>query len=117
MFAMAVKQKTGQLAFDYGETGEALSVRVEGRKAIAAHSGVRTLAQSLLEAVVEPCNMRLAVDRVKANKGSAGVDGMSVDELSAYISCAEVAVAIRGDHTANHQTQSGSQCPPRSSVS
>ena len=31
---MAVKQKTGQLAFDYGQTGEALSGRGERRKAI-----------------------------------------------------------------------------------
>ena len=35
----------------------------------------------LLEAVVERENMRLAYKRVVANKGSAGVDGMRVEDL------------------------------------
>jgi len=34
-----------------------------------------------MEAVVERENMWTALRRVKANKGSAGVDGMSVDDL------------------------------------
>ena len=58
---------------------------LEGLKDWAALSEVRTLAQSLMEAVVEPRNMRLALKRVKANNGSGGVDGMSVNELPAYL--------------------------------
>jgi RNA-directed DNA polymerase len=38
-----------------------------------------------MEAVVERGNMWAALLRVKANKGSAGVDGMSVDELTPYL--------------------------------
>lgn len=82
---MAVKQKTSQLAFDYGEAGEALPVRSEGRKAISAPSRMETLAQGLMEAIVASANMRRALKGVRANKGSAGVDGMSVDELCPYL--------------------------------
>ena len=38
-----------------------------------------------MEAVVEANNMRRALKRVKSNKGSAGIDGMSVAELTAYL--------------------------------
>lgn len=38
----------------------------------------------LLAAVVERGNMQAAWKRVKANKGAAGVDGMTVDALPAY---------------------------------
>lgn len=82
---MAVKQKTRQLAFDYEEAGEALLSRCEGREVNVALSNAGTLAQSLVEAVVEPRNMRLALKRVKGNKGSAGVDAMTVNDLPAYL--------------------------------
>jgi RNA-directed DNA polymerase len=39
----------------------------------------------LMEAVVERENMAAALRRVQANKGSAGVDGMSVEELTPYL--------------------------------
>ena len=39
----------------------------------------------LMDAVVERENMVAALRRVQANKGSAGVDGMSVDELTPYL--------------------------------
>jgi hypothetical protein len=48
-FVVAVKQKTGQLAFDCGEACEACPGRGEGRKVTAALSCVGTLAQSLIE--------------------------------------------------------------------
>jgi RNA-directed DNA polymerase len=38
-----------------------------------------------MEAVVERENMKAAWKRVKANKGAAGVDGMSVDALPVYL--------------------------------
>jgi len=38
-----------------------------------------------MEAVVERGNMQAALKRVKANKGAAGIDGMTVDELPAYL--------------------------------
>ena len=39
----------------------------------------------LLEKILEPGNMNLAYKRVKANKGSHGVDGMAVGELLSYL--------------------------------
>ena len=41
--------------------------------------------ERLMEAVVERGNMTAAYKRVIGNKGSAGVDGMGVDELRAYL--------------------------------
>jgi RNA-directed DNA polymerase len=46
------------------------------------HSGSE--ATRLMEAVVERGNMKAALKRVKANKGAAGVDEMSVDALLPY---------------------------------
>lgn len=80
-----MEQKTGQLALDFSQEGEARTGEVGGTQSWAAHSEPRTLAQGLMEAVVEPRNMRLALKRVKSNKGSAGVDGMTVNDLSAYL--------------------------------
>ena len=42
-------------------------------------------ASELLEKILEPGNLNLAYKRVKANKGSHGVDGMSVDELLPFL--------------------------------
>lgn len=39
----------------------------------------------LLEEILDPENLNLAVRRVKANKGSHGVDGMAVDELLQHL--------------------------------
>jgi len=41
--------------------------------------------QGLLEEILDPDNMNLATRRVKANKGSHGVDGMAVEELMSFI--------------------------------
>ena len=39
----------------------------------------------LMSAIIEPNNMHLAYRRVTRNKGSAGVDGMRVEQLKAYL--------------------------------
>jgi len=41
--------------------------------------------EKLLELVVEGSNVEAALRRVKKNKGSPGIDGMTVDELPAYL--------------------------------
>jgi len=50
-------------------------------QASAAVQDERALARNVMEAVVEPSNLNRAYRRVKANRGSPGVDGMSVDQL------------------------------------
>jgi group II intron reverse transcriptase/maturase len=80
-----MEQKTMQLAFDYGEAGKARSGHSKGTSAQTAPLGMRTLAQGLMEAVVAPQNMRRALKRVKANKGSAGVDGITVGDLNSHL--------------------------------
>lgn len=42
-------------------------------------------ASGLLEKILEPSNMNLAYKQVKANKGSHGVDGMTVNELLQFL--------------------------------
>jgi RNA-directed DNA polymerase len=43
------------------------------------------LSKQLMEAVCERKNCRQALARVKSNKGSAGIDGMTVEQLPAYL--------------------------------
>jgi RNA-directed DNA polymerase len=80
-----MEQKIQQLAFDYGEEGEAHPVRGEGSQAKTALRGPGALAHGLMEAMVEQQNMLRALNRVQSNKGSAGVDGMSVKELRSFL--------------------------------
>ena len=57
----------------------------EERQAVTAVEQQRALTQQLMERVVAPSNLNAAYRRVKANKGSAGVDGMSVDDLRDWL--------------------------------
>jgi RNA-directed DNA polymerase len=43
------------------------------------------ISEQLMEAVCERKNCRQALARVKSNKGSAGIDGMTVEQLPAYL--------------------------------
>ena len=52
----------------------------------AAEEGTRALKQDLMERVADGANLIEALRRVCANKGSAGVDGMDVAELKAWMS-------------------------------
>lgn len=53
--------------------------------ATARRENSRPKTEQLMEAVVERENMRAALQRVETNKGSAGVDEMTVDELLPYL--------------------------------
>jgi RNA-directed DNA polymerase len=69
------------------QDGEARSrsVRPEEPQASAASEPARALKANLMEEVTSRDNLNRAYFRVKANKGAAGVDGLSVDDLSAWI--------------------------------
>ena len=45
----------------------------------------RLVTEQLMEEVIERENLKGALKRVKANKGSPGVDGMTVHELAGYL--------------------------------
>lgn len=57
----------------------------EGQQVPVESRAKETLAQDLMQVVCSKANLNRAYKRVKSNKGAAGVDGMTVDELSAYI--------------------------------
>ena len=79
------RERAVQLAFDWEEAGEARPEPSEGSHPRAAPSRAGALAQTLMEEVVAAANLRRALKRVQANKGSPGVDGMTVQELPAYL--------------------------------
>lgn len=74
-----------QLAFGWGAAGEARPGPDEEANPGAAPIRAGALAQSVMEEVVAAANLRRALQRVRSNKGSPGVDGMTTKELSAYL--------------------------------
>jgi RNA-directed DNA polymerase len=70
---------------DQDGKARSLSVRREEPQASAASDPARALKVSLMEEVTQRDNLNQAFRQVRANKGAAGVDGMTVGELSAWI--------------------------------
>ncbi len=65
--------------------GEARSPSGSVETPTAGNGPERSGTESLMEAVVERGNLLAALKRVRQNKGSPGVDGMTVGELAAYL--------------------------------
>jgi RNA-directed DNA polymerase len=76
-----------ELAFSEELKGEAPRTEREGTESLAAKRAAESPAETerLMEEVVERENLKEALQRVKANKGSPGVDGMTVHVLTAYL--------------------------------
>jgi RNA-directed DNA polymerase len=70
-----------------GAMGEPQSVAAREAEARAARASLErpAVAEPSMEAVVERENLKKALAQVKRNKGAAGVDGMTVDALSAHL--------------------------------
>ena len=64
----------------FGSVDEGTEPHVAERKAESPAK-----AKGLMEEILDPENLKEALKRVKANKGSAGVDRMTVDELTDYL--------------------------------
>ena len=87
---MGIKRQKNQLqlAFDEEEQSEAQTPSREGTEMLTAKRIPENPAnneQQLMEEVCERENCLQALKRVKSNKGSAGIDGMKVDQLSGYL--------------------------------
>jgi RNA-directed DNA polymerase len=83
------KQQNIQMRLDFSSalTGAARGVAGEETESSGAASGPESPAKTdrLMEEVCERENLKEALRQVKANKGSSGVDGMTVVALSAYL--------------------------------
>lgn len=66
---------------DAGGKGGTRPAAYEESQAVTASERERALTRDLMERICERANLNRAYKRVKANKGAAGVDGMTVDEL------------------------------------
>src|SRR6202166_255587 len=75
------------LAFMDESRSEAPRVSAEGTESPVVKRGTESLAigEQLMEEVCERENCKQALARVKANKGSAGVDGMTIQELPEFL--------------------------------
>src|SRR3981189_375072 len=83
------KQRNIQIELDFSSalTGEAREAGREGTESSAAVNGTAspTSTNGLMEAVCERENLKAALKQVKANKGSPGVDGMTVVGIKDYL--------------------------------
>jgi len=81
------KARQLQLAFATEQRGEAPMAAGEGSEPLTAERGAESQASDwqLMEAVCEVENVRQALRRVMSNRGSPGVDGMTVKQLSGYL--------------------------------
>jgi RNA-directed DNA polymerase len=83
------KQQNIQIELDFSSarTGEAREAGREETESSRAMSGTENpdSTNRLMEEVCERENLKEALRRVKANKGSAGVDGMTVGGISDYL--------------------------------
>ena len=78
-------QMSGQLELPLEDRGEAPRVQRSEEVSMAARATEGSGRSDLMEMVVRRPNLQNALKRVKSNKGSPGIDGMTVDELSAYL--------------------------------
>lgn len=86
---MSGKRQNNQLvlAFLAEDTGEAPRAAEEGTEPPAAKRGTESPApdEQLMEEVCERENCKRALARIKANKGSAGMDGRTVQQLPEFL--------------------------------
>src|ERR1700726_5023897 len=77
----------GELDFSSAPMGEARQAgREEAESLQAVHASESPASTNrLMEEVCERENLKEALRRVKANRGSPGVDGMTIDEITDYL--------------------------------
>jgi RNA-directed DNA polymerase len=81
----ASPQKSGQPGPPRRVSGEARGDKRGGEAPTADQDTERLGASDLMERVLARPNLQAALKRVRKNKGSPGIDGMTVDELPEYL--------------------------------
>ncbi len=86
---MSDKRQKNQLVLAFAEVSRSEAPRdsEEGTESFAAKREAESPASSdqLMEEVCGRKNCQQALARVKSNKGSAGIDGMTVEQLPGYL--------------------------------
>jgi RNA-directed DNA polymerase len=84
-----MRQKNTQSNLDFASalTGETRPARGEATESLPTVHAPESPASTnqLMEEICERENLKKALQRVKANKGSPGIDGMTVEELPGYL--------------------------------
>ena len=81
----AKRQKPEQMGLRLEDRGEASKVQRSGEASTLANGEGRSGSDRLMEQVVARGNVKAALARVKENRGSPGVDGMTVEELPQHL--------------------------------
>jgi RNA-directed DNA polymerase len=81
----ARRQKPEQLGLPLEARGEAPRGQRSGEASTMTNGEVRSGSDHLMEQVVARGNVRAALARVRENRCSPGVDGMTVEELPQYL--------------------------------
>ena len=86
---MSDKRQKNQLVLAFGEESrsEAPRASAEGTESLAAKRRTESpaIGEQLMEEICEQENCKQALARVKANKGSPGVDGMTTHGLPGFL--------------------------------
>lgn len=78
-------QMSKQLELPLGNRGEAPTGKRSEEEPTATQGNERSGASDLMEKACERRNLQAALKRVRKNKGSPGIDGMTVDELPTHL--------------------------------
>jgi RNA-directed DNA polymerase len=73
------------LRHDQGGADSIQPARLEESQTLAASDQTRALTDNLMERICDRDNLNRAYRKVKANQGAPGVDGITLDELAAWI--------------------------------
>jgi RNA-directed DNA polymerase len=79
-----IKEEEYDLRHDMTGKGGTGTSQHEERQAFTASDTGRALAEDLMERVCDRANLNQAYRRVRANKGSPGIDGMRVEDLDEW---------------------------------